>query len=459
MENVAKTKKKYPFGFYVCALSFTLERMAFYSSKWLLGVFIVATAAKGGLGLDAAEGAKMTANLVAFTYLTPIAGGFLADRWISPRLSVVLGTILMGLGYACGWQSAVQSSPALVWAMIALVSIGTGLFKGNVSGINGKLFDDPDQLDSAFSVQYSFVNVGSFIGTTFVSFIAYGLGFGTTFLICAILLFADAAWLIIGGKMGFGEVGKKPFKAGEVKETSSKKQSNDAPLTGKEKQRIAAIVLVTVFSIIFWVVWYLTYMPVLYHCGPDFDTANKANWMIGNFAVPSSWFDSLNALCCIALGPVLAAYWTKRANSPKGDLSMFKKTALGMILLGLSFAVMATAEIVRGGNQANLMWIVMVGILMSIGEMVFSPLGNSFISKFSPAKVLGLMMGVWPFAIFIAGKAYGYLYEFLGNYSFAPAYAIVGAIVIVCGVVLWSLDKKLNALVEDEDSNANALNA
>lgn len=457
MEKAVKTKKKYPFGFYVCALSFTIERMAFYSSKWLIGVFIVAAVAKGGLGLDAAEGAKMGANLVAFTYLTPIIGGWIADRWVSPRLCVVLGAVLMGAGYVFGWQSALQGSPALVWVMIALVSIGTGLFKGNVSAINGKLFEDKEQLDSAFSVQYSFVNIGSFIGTTVVSFIAYGLGFGTTFLICAGLLFLDAVWLLVGGNMAFGEVGKKPFKAGEVKESSTKK-SSDAPLTLKEKERVAAIVLITIFSIVFWVVWYLTYMPVLYHWGPDFDTANKANWMIGNFTVPSAWFDSLNALCCIALGPVLAAYWSKRARSPKGDLSMFKKTALGMILLGLSFVVMALAEVVRGDGQANLMWIILVGVLMSVGEMVFSPLGNSFISKFSPAKVLGLMMGVWPFAIFISGKTYGYLYELLSGYSFAPAYAVVAAIVIACGVVLWSLDKKLSKLVEEEDSEK-ALNA
>lgn len=457
MENTVKTKKKYPFGFYVCALSFTLERMAYYSSKWLMAIFIVASVAKGGLGLADTEGAKMTANLVAFTYLTPILGGYIADKWINPRLCVVLGAIIMGLGYVCGWQSSVQSSPALVWGMIALVAIGTGLFKGNVSAINGKLFDDPDQLDSAFSVQYSFVNIGSFIGTTLVAFIQVKYGFGITFLICGALLFADAAWLMFAGNASWGEIGKKPFKAGEIKE-SSKKEEVDVPLTGKEKQRIAAIVLVTVFSIVFWIVWYLTYMPVIYHWGPDVETANKANWVIGNFTVPSAWFDSLNAFMCIALGPVLGAYWTKRANSPKGDLSMFKKTALGMILLGLSFVVMALAEIVRGDGQANLMWIIMVGILMSVGEMVFSPLGNSFISKFSPAKVLGLMMGVWPFAVFVAGKSYGYLYEFLSGHSFAPAYGAVAAIVIVCGVVLWSMDKKLSTLVEDENENE-ALNA
>ena len=453
MDNTVKTKKKYPIGFYICALSFTLERMAFYSSKWLIAVFVATSVVGGGLGLTDADGAKMTANLVAFTYLTPILGGLIADRWLSPRLCVSLGTLIMGLGYACGWQSAVQSSPALLWAMIILVSIGTGLFKGNVSGINGRLFDNKEQLDSAFSVQYSFVNIGSFIGTTTVGLLVPIIGFATTFLICAALLFLDTLWLIFGGKATFGDIGKKPFKyeiTNEAKVEEKEVVAKDEPLTKKEKHRIAAIILVTIFSTIFWIVWYLTYMPVLYHWGPDFDYANKANWVIGGFTVPSSWFDSLNALCCILLGPVLAAFWSKLAKSKRGDLSMFKKTALGMILLGAAFGVMVLAEIIRGDNQASLLWIIAVGILMSLGEMVFSPLGNSFISKFSPAKVLGLMMGVWPFAIFIAGKAYGYLYEFLGNYSFAPAYGIVGGVVLVCGIVLWLLDKKFNALVEDD---------
>ncbi|MBS5787695.1 MAG: peptide MFS transporter [Clostridioides difficile] len=452
MENTVRGKKKYPFGFYVCALSFTLERMAYYSSKWLIGIFVVAAVAKGGLGLEPADGAKMTSFLVAFTYLTPILGGLIADRWISPRLCVPIGTLIMGLGYVCGWQASLQTSKMLVYLMIALVSIGTGLFKGNVSGINGRLFDDKEVLDSAFSIQYSFVNIGSFIGTTFVSFIAYStIGFGGTFLICGLLLFLDTIWFIIGGKASFGDVGRKPFKVDEVKVNSEVKEEvvNNEPLTKKERGRVWAIILVTIFSIVFWVVWYLTYMPILYHWGPDFDYANKANWVIGNFTVPSAWFDSLNALCCIILGPVLAALWAKLAKSKRGDLSMFKKTALGMLLLGAAFGVMALAEVIRGTGQANLMWIVLVGILMSLGEMVFSPLGNSFISKFSPAKVLGLMLGVWPFAIFIAGYAYGYLYEFLSKYSFAPAYAIVGAIVIVCGIILWAMEKKLNRLVED----------
>ena len=93
--------------------------------------------------------------------------------------------------------------------------------------------------------------------------------------------------------------------------------------------------------------------------------------------------------------------------------------------------------------------------------MVFSPLGNSFISKFSPAKLLTIMMSVWVFSSFVAAKAYGWIYEFTLKFKFAPVYFTVAAIAIVCGVILWALDGKLNSLVVDEkvvEDNSVSLN-
>ena len=206
MEN---TKKKFPFGFYVCCLSFTFERLAYYAAKWGLSIFIVVAAAKGGLGLDKSVGAAMSSNLVAFTYITPVIGGYIADRWISPRLLVPVGEILMGLGYLCAWKA---NGVGMLWVMIVLIAIGTGFFKGNVSGINGRLFpsSDQDELDTAFSLQYSFVNIGSFIGTTFLSLIGTNVGYREMFLVCGIFLFIDCAWWLFGMRF-FGDAGKKPF--------------------------------------------------------------------------------------------------------------------------------------------------------------------------------------------------------------------------------------------------------
>ncbi|RUT61828.1 MFS transporter [Clostridium botulinum] len=447
MKN-GKHKQK-TIGFYVCSVAFTLERFAFYSAKWLLAVFVVAKIADGGLGLSAAEAAKMSANLVAFTYAAPLIGAFISDRFVGARYLVPIGMVLMGAGYLVGWQA---SSAGMVNLMIVLVSLGTGLFKCQTNAITGRLFDDPRQLDSAFSVQYSFVNIGSFIGTTIIGVLVGTKGYAFCFLVCGIMMFIDAAWFTFGWRF-LGETGKKPFKIDEheevkVKETKEEKK----PLTSIEKKRVAAIILVSFFSVIFWVFWYLAYMPVYFYWGGD---NAAANWMIGNFQVPTAWFDSLNALACITLGPILGRVWSKLAKRPQGDLSMFKKTALGMILLGLSYVIFAMADVTRGGNLASLAWIVAFGIVLSLGEMVFSPLGNSFISKFSPPKLLSSMMSVWVLAVFFAAKSYGWVYEFTLKFKFAPTYFVIAAIAAGAGVILWLLDGKLNSLVVEEEEPLN----
>lgn len=442
MEN---TNKK-PFGFYVCSLAFAFERFAFYSAKWLILAFVVATVAKGGLGLSDAEAAKISANLVACTYVAPLIGGYISDRFIGARYLAPIGMILMGLGYLVGSQA---SSATMVNLMIMLVSIGTGLFKCQTNAITGRLFDDPRQLDGAFSTQYSFVNFGSFFGTTIIGLLVVPKGFSFCFLVCAIMMFVDAAWFIFGWRF-LGETGKKPFKINEHEKVKENKQAEEKkPLTTIEKKRVSAIILVSLFSVIFWVLWYLAYMPVYFYWGGD---NGLANWTVGNFKVPTIWFDSLNAFMCITLGPILGKLWSKLARRPQGDLSMFKKTALGMILLGLSYVIFAMADVTRGGNLASLGWIVAFGIVLSLGEMVFSPLGNSFISKFAPPRLLTSMMSVWVLAVFFAAKSYGWLYEFTLKFKFTSVYFTIAGIAIVAGIILWSLDKKLNSLVIEEEN-------
>ncbi len=453
MEQAVKKKK--PFGFYVCALGFTFERMAFYTVKYLLAIWIATEAASGGLGLSSSKGAAISAMFVAGTYITPIIGGYIADYWISPRICVPVGMILMGAGYLVAWKA---DSLALIWVMIILVAVGTGLFKGNLSGVNGLLFHDEEELNNAFSIQYSFVNVGSFIGTTFIAITAItGLGgiklsFNTVFLVCAILLFIDAIWFIMNQR-ALGDAGKKPFKhdqrefidENKRQETESEKS---APLTKSDWKRIIAVILVTLFSVVFWMVWYLAYFPAYYYFGwgNGADYLNHANWYIGSFQVPTSWFDSLNALTCIVLGPVLAVVWDKMARRPKGDMSMFKKTALGMMLVGVAFLVMVLADIVRGDGQCSLLWVILVALLMSVGEMIFSPLGNSFITKIAPAKVMGLLLGFWPIAVFFAQIIYPPLYDYLLTVPFQIGYGILGIIVVLLGLILWACSKKLDEL-------------
>lgn len=418
----------------------------------MLAVWIATTVGSGGLGLSDTKGVSMAALFTALTYITPVIGGYIADYWVSPRICVVVGMILMGVGYLCTWQA---TSMGLVWAMIILVSVGTGLFKGNLSGVNGLLFAKKEDLDEAFSIQYSFVNVGSFIGTTFLVLLIGTKGFNFVFLCCGLLLFIDAIWFLVNGKY-LGDAGKRPFKIDQRKFNikDNKAEEGAKPLTAGDKKKVAAIILVTLFSVVFWMVWYLAFQPAYFYFGWGDGEAflNRANWVIGSFTVPTAWFDSMNALVCIILGPVLGKLWTKMASRPKGDMSMFKKTALGMILVGISYVVMVVADIIGNGNTSLIM-IAMVSLLMSTGEMVFSPLGNSFITKLAPSKLMGLLLGFWPIAVFFSNMLNPKVYALLKTdvpAQFQKGYGILAAIVIGIGLLLWFGSKTLDKLEESE---------
>ena len=260
--------KKFPFGFIVCCLTFTFERLAYYGGKWGIAIFVVLEAAQGGLGLTTEQGAIFSSQFVAWTYITPIIGGFIADRWVSPRLLVPLGEILM----AAGWFAISRAQGAGgVWLAIILLAVGTGFFKGNVSGINGRQFaNDKDTLTTAFSIQYMFVNIGSFVGTTFLALIGtQGAGYRAMFMACAIFMLIDAAWWLFGMKY-LGDAGKKPFlidnRTEDVNDADVAKDKR--PLTKLEKNRVIAILILTFLSGLFWLFWYLLYMPVYYEFGP-----------------------------------------------------------------------------------------------------------------------------------------------------------------------------------------------
>ncbi|MDR0880284.1 MAG: peptide MFS transporter [Clostridioides sp.] len=451
-----KTAKKggYGLGYYFCCLTFSFERGAYYGSKFLIYYFLFTAVKNGGLGLTKEYAAMMQANLVAFTYIAPIIGGLISDRWLGGRYCIPIGLIIMAAGYYCG---SIATGTGMVWAMIALVSIGTGLFKGQISGVNGQIIADPEKMDSGFSIQYTFVNIGSFVATTAVPLLYLGLfqhgeiqGFSQCFLLAAALCVIGAVWFVIGWRF-MGDAGKRPFKEGVVAEKADAEE--DRPLTKIEKKRMMAIVLISIFSVIFWLFWYLTYLAVY-----DYGDAH-VNMMIGNIKVYTAWFDSLNALVCIVMGPVLAALWTKLAARPQGDMSLFKKTGIGLAFLGISFLMFVCAELTRGVGapdtvKASVIWIILFGIFLSFGEMCFSPLGNSFVSKYSPKKYLSVFMGVWTVATFIAAKSYGRIYAFTMKFNFMTVYIVIPIILFIAAIILFASDKTLSKLVVEDDQQA-----
>ena len=282
------------------------------------------------------------------------------------------------------------------------------------------------------------------------------------FLACAAFMVLDAVWWLFGMRY-LGDAGKKPFLIDNRSENveAANVEKDKRPLTKLEKNRVIAILILTFLSGLFWLFWYLLYMPVYYEFGPASQGGmGWANWNLGaNFEMPTAWFDSMNGLLCIILAPTLAALWNKLSKKGK-DPSMMTKTALGIMLLGLGVAMMVLgAGIYNGTGKPVGVWIIiMTAILMSVGEMLFSPLGNSFISEYAPKKYLGTLLGAWPFIIFFAGLAYGPLYNAM-RVNFSRSFLIAAIIVFASGALMIFFKNKFEAMVNGTEEQRKELEA
>ena len=169
--------------------------------------------------------------------------------------------------------------------------------------------------------------------------------------------------------------------------------------------------------------------------------------------MPTSWLDATNSLVCIILGPILGAFWYKLAQRPQGDWSLYKKASIALVLLGVTFGILALAEISRGigapeSQKASLIWVILFFVVLSFAEMFFSPLGASFVSKYSPKNILSIMMAVWIVATFGAAKGYSYLYRIIADVSIVKLSLGIGIVCLIVAAVIAIFERKLAMLVE-----------
>lgn len=457
MGNLSKAEKlKQPKDLYFCGSMLSFTGFSYYAMKLVLLLFLAEQPAKGGLGLSSSESTIIMASLMAWSYLSPIAGGWISDRYLGPKKSVSLGLLITSIGYFVGYFI---DSKFMVYVMITLCVIGPGFYKGNLQTLVGNLYsnDDPRK-DGAFSIAYTFTNIGVFFGPLLGGMVAnqwfaekngaeiLTFGYKHVFLLSAITMFIAFIVFTIGQKKYCKESdvsSKEDFKAA----LEHKKALSKMPLSKKEKARMMVILTLAFFTIFFWMAYNQASMSIALY------TQEYVNTSIGNFTVPTSWIDSYNGLLCVILGPVMAVIWLKLSKTKRGDLSIPLKMSLGFVFMASAFLFMLGAVMQSGYGEtavqkASLLWLIGFLTFQAIGEMCFAPVGYGMVNKLAPEKYASLLMGVWFASTFFANKLSGYVQLIIDKLGMIQVFIAIPGFLVCIGVLLMLLNKKLEEMAK-----------
>ena len=395
MSANAKDWFGHPRGLSVLFFTEMWERFSYYGMRAILILYMVAPVSSGGLGYSTVRAASIYGWYTMLVYAMAIPGGFAADRFLGYYRAVLLGGIVI----ACGHFSMAFHSTSLFFLGLGLIIIGTGLLKPNVSSMVGSLYsaDDPRR-DSGFSVFYMGINIGA----------------GAAPLVCGWLGqrvdwhwgFAAAGFGMIIGIVQY-VLGRRWLEAVRVKprvEASSHADETKS-LTAAEWKRVIVILVLFLFAILFWGAFEqsgssLTLFADRYTRLPLF-----------GWSFPSSWFQVEQPVFVLILAPTFAWLWLRLGSRQPSSATKF---ALGLILVGLGYLwiVPAAATAQQTGVRVSPIWLTVLYLVHTFGEMCLSPVGLSIVTKLSPKRIVGLMMGVWFLGTSFGSKLAGWVAGF-----------------------------------------------
>lgn len=450
-----KERNSHPPGLYLLFFTEMWERFSYYGMRGLLTLYLSKTIMEGGMGFTKADATLIYGWFTGLVYLTPIAGGWLADKYIGQRRSILIGGIIMMLG-----QFSLASTPTfgtqMTWLGLAMLIIGNGFFKPNISTLVGRLYAQGDpRRDSAFTIFYMGINLGAFLAPLVCGWLAedffaqkgadgsithYAFEYG--FLAAGIGMGLGQILFNLLAKKYLGDIGLKPV----TQASGSEHVEEDVPLTAEERDRLMVIGIVSLFVIVFWTGFEQAGSSMTLY------TDDYINRVVNGFLVPTSWFQSVNAGFILGLGPIAAAIWLNLSKTGR-DLPIPVKMGLGLLLLGVGFFFMVGAVLERGGDitdttiKANIMWLIAAYFFHTIGELCLSPIGLSMVTKLSPARYTSMMMGVWFLAPFVAQIAGGYIASYVEELGPYKIFLSISIAVIIAGLMLFALSKKLTAMM------------
>jgi len=392
-------KEKHPNGLKWLFLTEMWERFGFYTMMAVLTLYM-----KNTFEWSVGKTTLIYGFFNGTVYFFPILGGWIADRWWGQVKAVRYGAIIMGLGYAVLSVSSVERLPVF-FAGLLIITIGSGFLKANISVLVGNLYKEGSPLkDAGFNIFYMGINIGAFAApwaATFLHRISVSEyirndqgdiineitkfnSYNASFLLAAFGMVACVIIFLLSQKT----FAMADMTAGKRKDENLDSVELQTMSKEEEFQRYLALGGLIIISAFFWSVFYQNGASLTYFAD---DSTRQYPLLI------AETYQSINPFFIVALTPLLVLFFKKLRAKGKEPL-VPTKIFWGCIIAGFWPLVMVAASYFGGDKDQNLMsplWLIGAYLIVTISEILISPMGLSYISKVAPPRVRGLSMGFW----------------------------------------------------------------
>ncbi len=426
------------------------ERFSYYGMRALLILYMVGSTQKPGLGFPEKRAATIYGLYTFAVYLMGVPGGWVADRILGHYRAVLIGGIII----ACGHFSMAIPGMPFFFTGLCLIVIGTGLLKPNVSTIVGTLYSKDDiRRDAGFSIFYMGINLGAFISPLVCGWLGqkinWHIGFGAagvgmTFGLIQYVMGRKYLVPASNARPAVDEPGpqvpKEPLEAASPSIATARPQLPKEPFTSADWGRIGAASILTLFALMFWAGFEQAGSSLNLFA----DRATRLTFMGHSF--PSSWFQSVEPLFVITFSPLFAWLWVWLGRREPSSPTKF---TLGLAFLSLSFLlIVPAAHLYESTNtRVSPTWLIGLYFLQMVGELCLSPVGLSMVTKLSPPRLVGLMMGVWFLATALGNYVAGWVAGFLENRTYSEIFQTAFMSIAVATVILALLIKPIRKMM------------
>ncbi|WP_274365011.1 peptide MFS transporter [Paenibacillus thermotolerans] len=469
----------HPKGLFTLFFTEFWERFSYYGMRAILVFYMYYEVSKGGLGLDKTISLAIMSIYGSLVYMSGIIGGWLADRIFGTSKAVFYGGIFIMLGHIV---LAVPGSVALFFVSMALIVLGTGLLKPNVSSIVGEIYSEKDnRRDGGFSIFYMGINLGGFLAPLVVGTVGLQYNFHLGFGLAAVGMFFGLAVFILTKKKNLGLAGTfvpNPLSPAEQAKVFARIGIGVAlvgvlmaitiPMGLLTFDTFIAVVGVLGFVIpaLYILVMYrspkttaversrlIAYIPLFLASVMFWAIQEQGSTILANFAdqrtqldfagihISPAWFQSLNPLFIIILAPVFAWIWVKLGDRQP---SIPAKFALALFFAGISFLVILLPAYLGGSSSlVNPLWLVLSYFVVVIGELCLSPVGLSATTKLAPAAFSAQTMSLWFLSSAAAQAVNAQIVKFYSPETEMVYFGVIGAISLILGFILLMIAPKI----------------